>query len=206
MYIEFTRIGLENHSMLNKLIPGVLLTILFFVANEAQSQSFKVTGKVLYNPNMNDCFQEVPCSQDVALTKDDDWVPTKAAVNIIVKSNGKVTKTDRNGNYAVEVSSANDTLLFLYIGHNRVEVPVTGREVVDVKLTPTPIPVIERLLGQIMPAIDAGEFPDIDALADNANVNRATARDLLWLVLGNTRMKQHYPEEFIPDYQFTLSD
>ncbi len=192
--------------MLNKLTPGILLTILVFVTYQGQSQSFKVTGNVLYNPSMNDCFQEVPCTQDVALTKDDDWIPPKAAVNIMVKSNGKVTKTDPDGNYAIEVSSANDTLLFLYIGHNRVEVPVNGRAVVDIKLTPTPIPVIERLLGQIMPVIDAGEFPDIDVLAEKANVNRATARDILWLVLGNTRMKQYYPDEYIPDYQFTATD
>ena len=73
-------------------------------------------------------------------------------------------------------------------------------------MTPTPIPVIERLLGQIMPAIDAGQFPDIDVLAEKTNVNRATARDVLWLVLGNTRMKHYYPNEFIPDYQFTPTD
>ena len=49
-----------------------------------------------------------------------------------------------------------------------------------------------------MPAIDAGEFPEIEALAEETKVNRATARDILWLVLGNTRMKQYYPGEFIP--------
>lgn len=192
--------------MLNKKIVGILLMVLFFIATEGQSQSFRVRGKVLYNPTMNDCFQEVPCWEDVALTKEDDWIPPKAAVNIVAKGTGKVAKTDRMGKYAIEVSSANDTLLFLYIGQNRVEVPVNGREVVDVKLTPTPIPVIENLIGLIMPAIDAGKFPDIDALAEKTNVNRATARDILWLVLGNTRMKQHYPGEFIPDYRFSKLD
>ena len=192
--------------MLNRQITGILLMVLFFIATKGQSQSFTVRGKVLYNPTMNDCFQEVPCYEDVALTKEDDWIPPKAAVNIVAKGTGKVAKTDRMGKYAIEVSSANDTLLFLYIGQNRVEVPVNGREVVDVKLTPTPIPVIENLIGLIMPAIDAGEFPDIDALAEKTNVNRATARDILWLVLGNTRMKQHYPGEFIPDYRFSKLD
>ena len=186
-------------------IAGILLPILF-IATEALSQSHTVSGKVLYNPTMNDCFQEVPCVQDVVLTKQEDWIPPKAAVNIVAKSTGKVARTDRLGNYSIEVSSTNDTLLFLYIGHNRLEVPVNGRDLVDVKLTPTPIPVIERLLGIIMPAIDAGEFPDIDVLAEEAKVNRATARDMLWLVLGNTRMKQHYPGEFIPDYRFSASE
>ena len=193
-------------AMLSVRIVGVLPIVLFFIATEGQSQSFTVSGQVLYNPTINDCFQEVPCWEDVALTNDDDWIPPKAAVNIVAKASGQVAKTDRAGNYAIQMSSADDTLLFLYIGHNRVEVPVNGREEVDVKLTPTPIPVIERLLGLIMPAIDAGGLPDIDELADKTNVNRATARDILWLVLGNTRMKQHYPGEFIPDYRFSDAD
>jgi hypothetical protein len=148
----------------------------------------------------------VPCLDDVALTKDEQWIPPKAAVNIMSKSSGKVVKTDRNGRYTIEVASAIDTLLFMYIGHNRVEIPVAGKETLDVKLTPTPIPVIERLLGQIMPAIDAGDYPDIDALAEATSVNRATARDILWLVLGNTRMRQYYPGEYIPDYRFSTED
>ena len=180
--------------------------LVFITMFEVHGQSHMVKGKVLYNPKMNDCFQEVPCLEDINLTLEGDWVPPKAAVNIVTKSTGKVVKTDRSGNYTIEVSSANDTLLFLYIGHNRDQVPVNGREVIDMKLTPTPIPVIERLLGQIMPEIDAGKLPNIDTLAEKAQVNRATARDILWLVLGNARMKQHYPGEFIPDYRFSESN
>ena len=132
--------------MLNKQLVGILLMILVLDPTEGQCQSFTVRGKVLYNPTMNDCFQEVPCWEDVQLAKEDDWIPPKAAVNVVLKGTGEVAKTDRMGNYTIEVSSANDTLLFLYIGQNRVEVPVKGREVVDIKLTPTPIPVIERLI------------------------------------------------------------
>ncbi len=193
----------KDDSMSGKKLLAFLLIGHFFMANEGRSQSYTVSGSVLYNPKMSDCFQEVPCLQAIAMTKEEDWIPPKAAVNIMVNGTGKVAKTDPMGKYAIEVSSANDTLLFLYIGHNRIEVPVNGREVVDVKLTPTPIPVIERLLGLILPEIDVGAFPEIDELSEKANVNRATARDILWLVLGNTRMKQHYPGEFIPDYRFS---
>ena len=188
--------------MLAKQIVGLFLLMSIFMVTDVQAQSMGVQGKVLYNPTLNDCFQQVPCVQDIELTKEEDWIPPKAAVNIVSKNTGNVAKTDRQGNYSIEVP-ADDTLLFLYIGHNRVEVPVNGREVVEVKLTPTPIPVIERLLAQIMPAIDAGEIPDIDQLAETTRVNHATARDILWLVLGNTRMKQYYPGEFIPDYRFS---
>ena len=170
--------------------------------NLVQGQLLTVSGTVLYNPQLNDCFQEVPCLQDIALTKEKDWIPPKAAVNILVKGTDRVAKTDLKGQYSIEVSSVQDTLQFLYIGHNRLEVPVDGRKKVDIKLTPTPIPVIERLLGLIMPVIDAGQFPDIDQISKQADVNRATARDILWLVLGNTRMKDNYPGEFIPDYRF----
>ncbi|NND09063.1 MAG: hypothetical protein HKN87_22045 [Saprospiraceae bacterium] len=180
----------------------VLIFFHFISANVGQGQSFTVSGTVLYNPQLNDCFQEVPCLQDIALTKEEDWIPPKAAVNILVKGTNKVAKTDPLGKYSIEVSSNQDTLQFLYIGHNRLEVSVDGRKTMDIKLTPTPIPVIERLLGLIMPAIDAGQFPNIDQTAKEAQVNRATARDILWLVLGNMRMKTHYPEEFIPDYRF----
>jgi len=192
--------------MTYKAATTILAIILAVAFNEASGQSITVTGKVLYNPTLNDCFQQVPCLGDVALTNDKDWIPPKAAVNIVSKNTGNVAKTDREGNYSIETSSANDTLMFLYIGHNRIEVPVNGRSRVDVKLTPTPIPVIERLLAQIMPAVDAGMFPDISEIAENAQVNHATARDILWLVLGNTRMKQHYPTEYIPDYRFSESD
>lgn len=181
----------------------IFLTLVhFFSANVGQSQSFTVSGSVLYNPKLNDCFQEIPCMQDTAFTKEEDWIAPKAAVNIMVKGTDRVTKTDPMGHYSIDVPSERDTLQFLYIGHNRLEVPVDGRKMLDIKLTPTPIPVIERLLDLIMPEIDAGKFPDIDQTARKASVNRATARDVLWLVLGNTPMKAHYPGEFIPDYRF----
>ncbi len=188
--------------MLEKPVIGIWCLLCTLMTIEGKSQSLTVSGKVLYNPTMSDCFQQTPCLNDISLTKDDQWIPPKAAVNIRSKVTGKVAKTDHSGNYSIEVSSANDTLTFLYIGHNRVEIPVNGREIIDIKLTPTPIPVIEQLLAQIMPLVDAGTYPDINKLAKDAKVNRATARDILWLVLGNTRMRQYYPTEFIPDYRF----
>ncbi len=184
-------------------ICSVIIILTFITAGRAQSQPTVVTGTVLYNPKMNDCFQEVPCFDAVALTDAADWIPPKAAVNIMVKGTGKAVKTNPEGKYSIEIPPGSDTLLFCYIGHNRLEVPIQHRREIDVKLTPTPIPVIDRLMKLIMPILDAGKFPDIDELARNGQVNRATARDLLWLVLGNQRMKQHYPGEFIPDYRFS---
>lgn len=183
----------------------ILLTIGAYIlsfSQHAQAQGTTVTGTVSYNPTMNDCLQEAPCTGDVELTNEEDWVPPKAAVNIVVKSTGQVVKTDPEGRYEATVAARDDTLMVLYIGHNRVEVPINGRRVVDVKLTPMPLPVVERLMEQIMPDLDMGQHPDIDALAEKAEVNRETARDILWLILGNRPFAEAYPEEYIPDYRF----
>ena len=181
---------------------GLLAVSVFLAPRGTLAQEVTVRGRVLYNPTMPECWQEVPCTREIALTRPEDWRPTPAAVNVVVQGTDRVTKTNREGYYEISVPSRNASLMFLYIGHNRIEVPVEGRSAVDVKLTPTPLPVIERLLGLIMPRIHAGEYPDLDRLAADARVNRETARDILWLVLGNRPMAQHYRGEFIPDYRF----
>lgn len=166
------------------------------------AQEMTVSGTVLYNPMINDCFKEKPCLQDVELTEEEEWVTPPAAVNIVVKGTDRRTKTNREGNFEITVPSQNASLMFLYIGHNRIEVPVQGHSVVDVKLTPTPIPVIDKLIQLIMPKIHSGQRPNIDELAEKADVNRETAREFLWLVLGNRPFSEMYPDEYIPDYRF----
>ena len=168
-----------------------------FLPKEMYAQQRTVRGTVLYNPNMNDCLNVSPCVDDIGLTQEEDWVPTPGAVNIVVKGTNRVAKTDRDGNYEIIVPSRNDTLQFLYVSHNRIEIPVEDQSVLDVKLTPTPLPVIERLLAHIMPKVIEGIYPDLDVLAENTGVNRATARDMMWLVLGNRRMSKYYPGEFL---------
>ena len=175
---------------------------LLLVSLDASAQQTTVRGRVLYNPMLPDCWQDVPCTREVEVTRPEDWVPPPAAVNVVLQGTDRVVKTNREGYYEITVPSPSATLMFLYIGHNRIAVPVEGRSVVDAKLTPTPLPVVDRLLGLIMPRIHAGEYPNIDQLAADADVNRETARDILWLVLGDLPMARHYPGEFIPDYRF----
>lgn len=182
-------------------IAFLLLASCPFLSDVA-AQEMTVRGTVLYNPNLGECFAESPCLDDLALTRDEDWIPPTAAVNIAVRGTDTVVKTDRDGRYEVTVPSPDATLIFMFIGHNRMEEPVRGRSTVDFRLTPTPLPVIDRLLGLIMPKIHSGIYPDIDRLAEEAGVNRETARDLLWLVIGNRPMMTNYPDELIPDYRF----
>ena len=180
-----------------------LLTMGLLLAPEGTSaQEMTVHGRVLYNPTLPDCWQLDPCTADIALTGPEDWRPPLSAVNVVVQGTDRVVKTDRDGYYEISLPSPDASLMFLAIGHNRIAVPVEGLSRVDVQLTPTPLPVIERLLGLIMPRMVAGELPDIDRLAADAGVNRETARDILWLVIGDRRMGKHYPDEYVPDYGF----
>ena len=185
------------------LIAMGLLTMGLLLAPQGTSaQEMTVHGRVLYNPTLPDCWQFDPCTADIALTSPEDWRPPLSAVNVVVQGTDRVVKTDRDGYYEISVPSPNASLMFLAIGHNRISVPVEGLSRVDVQLTPTPLPVIERLLGLIMPRMVEGELPDIDRLAADAGVNRETARDILWLVIGDRRMGEHYPDEYVPDYGF----
>ena len=181
---------------------GLLAVGLLLAPQDTSAQESTVHGRVLYNPTLPDCWQLDPCTADIALTRPEDWRPPLSAVNVVVRGTDRVVKTDRDGNYEIAVPSPDATLMFLAIGHNRIAVPVEGLSRVDVQLTPTPLPVIERLLGLIMPRMVEGELLDIDRLAADAGVNRETARDILWLVIGDRRMAEHYPDEYVPDYRF----
>ena len=186
----------------NLIAMGLLTMGLLLAPQGASAQEMTVHGRVLYNPTLPDCWQLHPCMADLALTDPEDWRPPLSAVNVVVQGTDRVVKTDRDGHYEISVPSPNASLMFLAIGHNRISVPVEGLSRVDVQLTPTPLPVIERLLGLIMPRMVEGELLDIDRLAADAGVNRETARDILWLVIGDRRMGEHYPDEYVPDYGF----
>ena len=186
----------------NLIAMGLLTMGLLLAPQGTSAQEMTVHGRVLYNPTLPDCWQLDPCMADIALTGPEDWRPPLSAVNVVVQGTDRVVKTDRDGHYEISLPSPNASLMFLAIGHNRISVPVEGLSRVDVQLTPTPLPVIERLLGLIMPRMVEGELPDIDRLAADAGVNRETARDILWLVIGDRRMGEHYPDEYVPDYGF----
>jgi len=56
-------------------------------------------------------------------------------VNVIVKGMpSRGTSTDQNGEYTLQVPSAQDTLVFSFVGYIKQEVPVQGRETIDVQL------------------------------------------------------------------------
>lgn len=196
----------SNVAVASLLLVGMLVAPVELAAQLARpGERLTVSGVVLHNPKMNDCRKE-SCASDVALTRDEDWVPPRGAVNVVVRGTGVVAKTDRQGRYRLEVPTPDSELVFHWVGFERAVVPVQGRSTIDVRLTPTPLPLIERLLGLIMPQLEIGMYPNLDDLAARAQTTRETARDMVWLVIGNRVMMREYPGEFFPDYRFADSD
>lgn len=64
---------------------------------------------------------------------------TLPGVNILVKGTSTGASTDQNGNYELTVSSLQDTLVFTYIGYQREEIPINGREELNIALQPQTI-------------------------------------------------------------------
>ena len=60
-------------------------------------------------------------------------------VNIVVKNTDTGTTTNENGAFVLEGVSANDVLVFSYIGYETAEVAVSGRAVIEVTLVSTVI-------------------------------------------------------------------
>lgn len=94
-----------------KLLPTVLLTVLVFPAT-VLAQQFRVSGTV---------------------TSGETGQPMQG-VNVTVKGTPIGTLTNSNGQYVLQVPNPQSTLVFSMIGFASEEVPVDGRNVVDVTL------------------------------------------------------------------------
>ncbi|MFQ5640056.1 MAG: SusC/RagA family TonB-linked outer membrane protein, partial [bacterium] len=57
------------------------------------------------------------------------------ALNIVVKNTDRGTTTNNDGRYVLENVSSQDTLLFTYIGYLKREIPISGRDVIDIFMT-----------------------------------------------------------------------
>ncbi len=55
-------------------------------------------------------------------------------VNVVVKGTTIGTATDQNGEYELNVPSLQDTLMFTFIGYTAQEVPINGRNSIDIAL------------------------------------------------------------------------
>jgi TonB-linked SusC/RagA family outer membrane protein len=102
--------------MRKKLLFSVCLPALFFAflfSGTVMAQQLKVTGTV------KDATNNQPL----------------IGVSIGVKGTTVGTTTDFDGKYAITLSGPNVTLSFSYVGYESLDVPVGGRQVVDVTMT-----------------------------------------------------------------------
>lgn len=76
-------------------------------------------------------------AQDVSVSGqviDGETEQSLPGVNIMVKGTSSGTTTDAEGNFSLPVPSLQDTLIFSYIGYREEEVPINGREEIQVTM------------------------------------------------------------------------
>lgn len=93
-------------------------------------------------------------------------------VNILLKGTTIGTTSDGNGNYSIEVSGDNPSLVFSFIGYETMEVAVGGRSTIDVVLTPS----IESLSEVVVVGYGVQKKSDITGAM--ANLTGETLREV----------------------------
>ncbi|SHF69893.1 TonB-linked outer membrane protein, SusC/RagA family [Fodinibius roseus] len=61
---------------------------------------------------------------------------TLPGVNVLVKGTSTGTSTDSDGSFELNVESLQDTLIFSFVGYQTRDVPIEGRETIDVQMRP----------------------------------------------------------------------
>lgn len=98
-------------SQLFRLLAAGMICLVAIAWNSAEAQDFSVSGQVL--------------------APDETAIP---GVNVIVKGTDQGTVTDIDGNFRINASSGEDTLIFSFVGYANQEVPISGRSTVDVTM------------------------------------------------------------------------
>jgi TonB-linked SusC/RagA family outer membrane protein len=93
-----------------------------------------------------------------------------AGATVTIKGTSKGTNTDAEGNYRINVTSAEDVLVFSYIGYGKEEIIVGSKTVINVKLNPGDATLNEvvvtalgvskdaRKIGYAVTTVDASQF------------------------------------------------
>ena len=115
----------------------LILNVFGVLANPFGHINTDVNGaaiSTLYNleGKLNTEFQQ----KKVTGTITDENGNPMPGVNILVEANSLGVISDVNGKYSIEIPDPNTVLIFSFIGYNPEKVPVSGRVVIDIKLTP----------------------------------------------------------------------
>src|SRR4051794_928172 len=81
-------------------------------------------------------FTNVSAQTNVSGTVKDGAGNVLAGVSIKVEGQLIATSTNNEGKYSLSLSNLQETLVFTYVGFATEEVPLNGRTVVDVELSP----------------------------------------------------------------------
>jgi TonB-linked SusC/RagA family outer membrane protein len=71
--------------------------------------------------------------------RDAETLETMPGVNITVKGTTQGTSSNIYGEYSLTAPAPNDTLIYSYIGYQRQEIPIEGRNEIDVDLEPSTV-------------------------------------------------------------------
>ncbi|WP_372638579.1 SusC/RagA family TonB-linked outer membrane protein [Fodinibius sp.] len=89
---------------------------------------------------------------------------TLPGVNVIIKGTSTGTSTNAEGNFSLEVSSLQDTLMVSFVGYQTQEVPINGRSEVDIEL------VSEAIMGEEMVVVGYGTQEKVNLTGSVSNV------------------------------------
>ena len=92
-----------------------------------------------------------------------------AGVNVLVKGTLNGTTTDATGKYSLGAED-NDILVFSFIGYASIEIPVSGRSVIDVSMT-------EDVLSLNEVIVNAGYW-EVKDQERTGNISRVTSKDI----------------------------
>ena len=115
---------------------------IFFYTNDGSAfrlKTFSQIKKVFFNTLLILAFSaaSVFAQTEVSGTiTDEDTGEPLTGVNIVVQGTTTGTATDIDGNYSLEVSSLEETLVITYIGYITQEIPIDGQTEIDIQLAP----------------------------------------------------------------------
>lgn len=144
--------------------------------------SYAAKGKEVMNPlvTINAPAEDIQVKGKVVSAKDKSGLP---GVSVVIKGTSKGVTTDIDGNYTIQVSSAQDVLVFSFVGSIAQEVIVGNKSVIDVDLAEN-----AKLLDEVVVVGYGTQTRErtTSAIANitSENFNKSGARNAMDLIQG----------------------
>jgi iron complex outermembrane receptor protein len=164
-------------SMNESRVEDILLTLF-----ERANVTFKVLDNnlIVITPSEIGAFQQIRVTGTVTDSETGDPLP---GVNIIVDGTTVGVVTDIDGRYSIEVPSADGTLVFSFIGYSSQQVPLAGKNVIDIVLVPD-IQALEEVVVVGYGVQRRSDVTGATARLTEANMNKAVATSPVEMMQG----------------------